>query len=128
MIYAEISKIMVENGIENEGLRCLIVTSIRDELALSAEKYGFDSRQVKTLEYCGVSKDVFERLCTLTRAVYSYTSDPQIEIVKIAWAIVKLYRKGKLDDYDMWKICDYISEKYMSDGEDEDQKEEVNKK
>lgn len=120
--FKEINKIMLENGIEYDGIRCDVITTIRYELMNAAEKRGLTYEQADLLEYCGLSPEDFEKLCYKIEELYVKTEDPEMTISKLAWAVVKLYDKNELDDAYKWDVYELASKyNWCEDEEEEDE-------
>lgn len=119
--FKEINKIMLENGIEYDGVKCDVITTIRYELTDTAEKRGLTYQQADLLEYCGLSPEDFEKLCYRVEELYCKTEDPELTISRLSWAVVKLYNKNKLDDAYKWDIYELASEYDWCDDEEDDE-------
>lgn len=119
--FKEINKIMLENGIEEDGVKCDVVTSVRYELMETAEKRGSTYDQARSLEYCGLSPEDFEKLCYRVEELYCKTEDPEMTISRLSWAVVKLYDKNELDDAHKWDIYELASEYDWYEDEEDDE-------
>ena len=118
--FAEINKIMLDNQIEEDGVKCDVVTAVRYELMTTAEKRGLTYEQAGKLEFCGLDKENFEWLCYRTEELYCKTEDPEMTICRLAWSVVKLYNAGKLRDMNKWDIYD-LTAKYFDQFDEEEE-------
>ena len=119
--FKEINKIMLDNQIEEDGVKCDVVTAVRYELMETAEKRGSTYDETKQLEYCGLSPEDFERLCYRVEELYCKTEDPEMTISRLTWAVVKLYDQNKLDDAYKWDIYELASEYDWCEDEEDDE-------
>ena len=118
--FKEINKIMLDNQIEEDGVKCDVVTAVRYELMETAEKRGSTYDETKRLEYCGLPSEDFERLCYRVEELYCKTEDPEMTISRLTWAVVKLYEENRLDDAYKWDIYELASKYDFCEDEEDD--------
>ena len=118
--FAEINEIMFCNKFDRDGDKCAIISCIRYELITTAEKRGLTYEQAGTLEFCGIGKESFSQLCCQIEELHRNTENPEMTICRLAWAVVKLYNKGELEDTDK---CDIyaLAAKYFEQFNEEEE-------
>lgn len=119
--FKEINKIMLDNQIEEDGVKCDVVTAVRYELMETAEKRELTYDEAKRLEYCGLPSEDFEKLCYRVEELYCKTEDPEMTISRLAWAVIKLYEENRLDDAYKWDIYELASKYDWCEDEEDDE-------
>ena len=118
--FAEINKIMFDNEFDKDGNKCNIITEIRYDLLESSDQRNLTYQQADLLEYCGITEDEFVQLCSVTEDAYlAKDDDPCMTISRLAWAVVQLFNKGKLNENDLYSVYE-VAAKYSDQWDDEE--------
>lgn len=109
--FKTINRILLENDLNHDGIKCHVVEEVRDRLRETAKNRNA-LQLIDTSLYCGIEEEDFEDICSNIYWAYVKSENNDMTINALTCAVIELYDNKQLKEATKYDVYE-LAEKYI---------------